>query len=259
MFDTFKTLTGLTLAEALVKLDEELPPDAYSKVPGAVELTDIDPGYMRQVLNTVFGPCGLGWGYHFTPDCLALTLGEKSALAVIKSMTVWYKLADSETVQTFEIQSTGASDNRTPQYAMKGAITSALGNAVSNLGFQESVYLGHRSHATVGKKNGATKPPMLAVTTPAASPKVETPKTEPKNGNGATAAADTGEFVVNIGTTHKGKRVADLPAQALVWFAEKMAATTSDAQATKDACARFLAAHPELRPNGNGVKAPVPA
>lgn len=75
-----------------------------------------------------------------------------------------------------------------------------------------------------------------------------------------------GEFVVNIGTTHKGKRVADLPAQALVWFAEKMAATTSDAQATKDACTRFLAAHPEMRPHpelrspagGNGVKAPVP-
>ena len=88
MFDTFKTLTGLTLAEALAKLDEELPPDAYSKGPGAVELTDIDPGYMRQVLNAMFGPCGLGWGYHLAPDYLELTLGEKSALAVIKSMTV---------------------------------------------------------------------------------------------------------------------------------------------------------------------------
>ena len=39
--------------------------------------------------------------------------------------------------------------------------TNALGNAVSNLGFQESVYMGKRSHATVGRKptpTGAPKP-----------------------------------------------------------------------------------------------------
>ena len=102
-------------------------------------------------------------------------------------------------------------------------------------------------------ESGAAKPPA-----PAAPPKAE-----PKNGNGTAAepGAQLGEFVVNIGTTHRGKRVADLPAPALVWFAEKMAATTADAQATKEACARYLAAHPEARPpaGGNGVKAPVPA
>ena len=32
-----KTMTGLTMAEAIAKLDEQLPPDAYSAVPGGAE------------------------------------------------------------------------------------------------------------------------------------------------------------------------------------------------------------------------------
>ena len=61
-----KTLTGLNLQDLAVKLDEELPGDAYSPVPGgALDLTDISPAYMRQVLTQCFGICGIGWGYHF--------------------------------------------------------------------------------------------------------------------------------------------------------------------------------------------------
>jgi len=62
-----KTMTGLTMAEAAAKLDEQLPAEAYTAVPGGADLTDIDPNYMRKVLNEVFGLCGLGWGYEYDP------------------------------------------------------------------------------------------------------------------------------------------------------------------------------------------------
>jgi len=58
-----KTLTGLTVAEAAIKLDEQLPPDAYTAVPGGADLTDIDPNYMRKTiergLRTVWFRLGL--------------------------------------------------------------------------------------------------------------------------------------------------------------------------------------------------------
>lgn len=252
----FKTLTGLTLVEVARKLDEELPPDAYTRIPGAVDLTDIDPGYMRQVLNAVFGLCGYGWGYEYHPADLELTFGEKNVLALIKQMTVWYVLVgDDGQERRSVVVASGASENRTPAYAMKGALTNALGNAVSNLGFQESVYLGKRSHATVGRKNGAGKspPPPAASVRPAPAPAAPA-----RNGNGGTAKVsapadgqaaghDPGDYVIPIGTQHKGKAVKDLPVEALVWFAEKMATTTPAAQEVKTRCAAYLAAHPQLR------------
>ena len=245
----FKTLTGLTLAEVARKLDEELPPDAYTRIPGAVDLTDIDPGYMRQVLNAVFGLCGYGWSYEYHPADLELTFGEKNVLALIKQMTVWYVLIGEDGQERRNlVVASGASENSTPAYAMKGALTNAIGNAVSNLGFQESVYLGHRSHATVGRgtdarKNGASKTtPPKPTNGPAPAPAKPT-----KNGNGANADANPGDYIIQIGTQHKGKAVKDLPANALAWFAEKLAATTPAAQEAKATCAAYLAAHPELR------------
>lgn len=250
------TLTGLTLAEAVVKLDEELPPDAYSKVPGAVDLTDIDPGYMRRVLNTIFGLCGLGWGYDYAVTDLEVAFGEKLVSAVLKRLTFWYTLtAPDGTERRFTIMATGASENRTPQYAMKGALTNALGNAVSNLGFQESVYLGHRSHSTVGKK------PTATATTSVVKPAPVAPKPTPTDSSTPTPSTDSGAYVIQIGTANKGKTVAQLTPKDVVWFAEKMAATTPLAQAAKDACIAYLNTHPEVRAQalavGNGAKAPV--
>ena len=49
------------------------------------------------------------------------------------------------------IYATGGSDNTDPEYALKGAITNAIGNAASKIGFQESVFMGKRSHHNVGK------------------------------------------------------------------------------------------------------------
>lgn len=233
----FITFTGLSLAEAAQQLDAELPPDAYSKVPGAVDLTDIDPAHMRHTLNTVFGLCGVGWGYDFAVTDLEVTLAEKSALAVCRRLTFWFKLRAGEETHTCFIPATGASENRNPQYAMKGALTNALGNAVSNLGFQESVYLGRRSHASVGKAPAAPK-------AKAARPPTPTPTAASA---GPAAHDGPGGYVIEIGTQYKGVAVKDLPPKVLVWFAEGMTATTLAAQAAKEACAAHLAAHPELR------------
>ena len=169
--DDLKTFSGLTLKELAVKFDEQLPPDAYKEVPGGAGLTDIDPGYMKQVLNIVFGLCGIGWGYHYDPNDLKVEVGVKSTskgdkpavYATLAQLTFWYKLVGTDPTQelTITIPASGASDNSNAAYAMKGAVTSAIGNAVSLIGFQESVYLGKRDHNTVrrGKATGATSRP----------------------------------------------------------------------------------------------------
>lgn len=65
-------------------------------------------------------------------------------------------------------------------------------------------------------------------------------------------APDLGDYIIQVGATYKGQAVKDLPAKALVWFANEMAASTPLAQETKDKCAAYLRAQPELA-------VPVPA
>jgi hypothetical protein len=210
---------------------------------------------MRHVLNGVFGLCGVGWGYDFAVHDLEVSFSEKSVTAVCRRLVLWFALKDGDEVRRCEVPATGASENRNPQYAMKGALTNALGNAVSNLGFQESVYLGRRSHVTVAR------PPA----TPAKSVAGETgvAPARPRNGHGVaptikkTGDKNAGDYVIAIGTQYKGKAVKELPPKVLCWFAESMAATTAEAQAAKQACATYLAAHPELRPATDGAAVPA--
>ncbi len=164
--DELKTLTGLTLKDLAVKLDEELPADAYSPVPGGADLTDIDPGYMRKVLTQTFGICGVGWGYQYDVADLGYEPSKRGTSAVLRRLEFWYVLVDQGNQSRVTIPASGGSDNSSAAYALKGAITNALGNAVSNLGFQESVYLGHRSHRTVGGKGNAPKSAATAVAKP---------------------------------------------------------------------------------------------
>ncbi len=173
--DDLKTLTGLKLKDLAMKLDEELPGDAYKPVPGGADLTDIDPSYMKQVLNTVFGLCGIGWGYRYDPDDLKVeagikptSKGDKPAMyATLTQLTFWYVLVDDAGNESrIEVPASGGSDNSNAAYALKGAITSALSAAASLIGFQESVYLGHRSHHTV---KGSKKAPAYARPTTASS------------------------------------------------------------------------------------------
>ena len=169
-----KTMTGLTMAEAIVKLDEQLPPDAYTAVPGGADLTDIDPNYMRKVLNEVFGLCGLGWGYEYAPTDMETRNETRKTqsgtrevvVAALKHLRFWYKVTGGKEASICTVDASGGSDNSSASYAMKGAITNALGNAASNIGFQESVYLGKRSHKTVRASAPGNKPAAKSVPAP---------------------------------------------------------------------------------------------
>ena len=163
---TYSTLTGLTLEQVAQKLDAELPKDAYKPVPGAADLTDIDPNYMRKILNGVFGVCGFGWGYSYEPGDLVVEVEERKTktggtrhvhVASLKRLRLWYKLNGANVVHICDVCASGGSDNDVEAYALSGAITNAIGKAASNLGFQESVYLGKRSHRTVGKTSATAK------------------------------------------------------------------------------------------------------
>ncbi|MGB8213541.1 MAG: hypothetical protein WCE68_08285 [Anaerolineales bacterium] len=190
-----KTMTGLTVAEMYAKLDEELPPEAYKAIAGThgkdgSELTDIDPNYATEVLNMVFGPCGLGWGYAYNPADMTLTIENRQksngtgtrrvSLAVLTKLSVWYKLIKPDGSDVLcQIDAGGASDNDDEAYAMKGAITYAIGNALSKIGWQKSVYLGQRSHKTVRAGKPKAAAPTLQAKQAAASPAAPAAKAAP--------------------------------------------------------------------------------
>ena len=238
------TLTGLTLEALALRLDQELPASAYKGVPGPVPLTDVCPNHKRLVLTEVFGPCGLGWGYVYDPGTVSLRDGGKGVAAVVTGFAFWYRLTDGEQVYTCMIPATGGSDNRSAAYALKGALTNALGNAVSNIGFQLSVYLGQRSHQTVGAVRKATVSTVAAAAKPAA-------KTTPKPAAGAAAAAAKVELRFG---KHQGKTLgavlADDPSY-LEWLANN--ARDADLRAT---VGLLLSADP---PPAAAAPAPPPA
>ncbi len=188
-YKNLKTLTGLTLAEVLVKLDEELPEDAYSPVPGGANLTDIDPNYGTEALNNVFGLSGVGWGTDFNVEDLTVIHGiQKTSggyerpicTTTVKKMIFWYKLVDETGEElVVPIPSVGASTNDKEEYSLKGALTYALSAAMSKIGWQSSVYKGKRSHITdkqkktVGKTEATTTAPA-GKSAPAATPPAKT-------------------------------------------------------------------------------------
>lgn len=248
-----KTLTGMLLENVAAKLDAELPKDAYKAVPGAADLTDIDPNYMRKILNEVFGLCGIGWGYKYDSADMHTEIEERKRsngqgtrrvyVATLRRLTFWYKLsAADDSIVTCEIDASGGSDNDVEAYAMKGAITNALGHASSNLGFQESVYLGKRSHKTVGKMTAPAKAVASAVSKPAAAPKV----TKPVVSAPAPTVPDPAVFVIQVGQ-RAGQKLGDQDRTVIEWYANSMK-VSNDLQATLQNAARSLLS---ARPNGH--------
>ncbi|MCD4672222.1 MAG: hypothetical protein K8R77_06130, partial [Anaerolineaceae bacterium] len=94
-----------------------------------------------------------GWGYEYTPDNLLFQNGAKDdwTAILLRAGTFWFMMVDDAgQQQKITITASGGSENKQMQYALKGAITNMIGNAVSQIGFQESVYMGKRSHNTTG-------------------------------------------------------------------------------------------------------------
>lgn len=219
---TIYTMTGLTLDEAVRVLDQQLPPNAYKAVPIArgLELTDIDPNVMKSVLNSVFGLCGYGWGFEYDPQDLVWEnrLNEKY-LAVLKRLKFWYKLQVRDDLTTVcAVYSSGASENMNLAYALKGAITSAIGAAASAVGFQESVYLGLRSHKTVRSEddpsngNGKVAQPAPAASIPEAQTALapeSSPASAPSDTSAEEALPNPSLAVVHFGR-YKGKTLQEV-------------------------------------------------
>jgi hypothetical protein len=239
-----KTLTGIALESVAGLLDAELPKDAYKAVPGTADLTDIDPNYMRKVLNEVFGLCGIGWGYRYDSADLHTEIEERKRssggvrrvyVATLRHLTFWYKLSDRDgNVVTCEIDASGGNDNEIEAYAMKGSITNAIGHASSNIGFQESVYLGRRSHKTIGK---GTPPSRTAASKPV--PKTVKPAAVP-------AGDDPAGFVIQVGQ-RAGQKLGDQERTVIEWYANSMKAGSEQQTALQNAARSLLSA----RPNGH--------
>jgi uncharacterized protein (DUF3820 family) len=158
------TLTGYSMAEAFRRLDEELEPAAYAPVPGGPDLTDIKPAWLTAALNEVFGIAGHGWWFDYEqtdlfvePVVQETRNGERELYrAALDRIEFYYRLVVNEQEQVVgPILANGGSENEKREYAVRGAITNALGAAASKLGWQLSVYQGKRSHATIAEEHPA--------------------------------------------------------------------------------------------------------
>lgn len=237
----WKTITGMTIDNLRAALDKELPADAYKEIPGQAYLTDINSGYMKKCLNDIFGICGLGWGYEYSPEDLLFqnATNDGWTAVLLRTGTFWFKMvADDHEQHTITITASGGSENNLPQYALKGAITNMIGNAVSQIGFQESVYMGKRSHNTIGGNHNqnseeesrpekilaqaaaSTLPPaqQASTGTPAKAPEKRQAEAKPVSASSATIP-----YIVPIGVgiaaKHQGIALSTISNAALQFYA----------------------------------------
>lgn len=149
-----KTLNGYPVNELTTILDQPLPRTAYKKIPaGALNLTDIDAGWQRRAFNKVFGLYGIGWGFDFNREDMDLRHEANAKDKVLPFVRVygrfWYAYVDKDGQvcrAVFPVTGANSSQSGNEAYALKGAITNAIGFGASMIGWQESVYLGGRSH-----------------------------------------------------------------------------------------------------------------
>lgn len=184
-----KTLNGYPVNELTTILDQPLPRTAYKKIPaGALNLTDIDAGWQRRAFNKVFGLYGIGWGFDFNREDIDLRHEANAKDKVLPFVRVygkfWYAYVDKDGQvcrAVFPVTGANSSQSGNEAYALKGAITNAIGFGASMIGWQESVYLGARSHDNTegfaeGKDWSDITPEDVAEKAPAPEPTPTQPK-----------------------------------------------------------------------------------
>ena len=258
-FTTAKTVTGFTLEQVVAELQKPLPASAYKPVPGASDLTDIDPAYLTEAATKIFGPIGFGWWYDYAPTDLTVKAEVRTAksgreytvyTASLHKLIVRYRLIDASgtTLISEPITATGGNDNEVESYAVRGALTNAIGAAFAKLTWQLPVYKGqlsHRNAATFGAAEGrsADKKSTTPITATAAKPAAE-PAPATAFGNGHDADLETLlNYVIPpaIQSKHAGKKLGEVSAQVIEWYATKMAVTTPESQELKDKAAALFA------------------
>ena len=251
-FTTAKTVTGFTLEQVVAELQKPLPASAYKPVPGASDLTDIDPAYLTEVATKVFGPAGFGWWFDFQPVDLVIAAEARTAksgreytvyTASLHKLVVRYRLLDAtgQPLISEPITATGGNDNEVESYAVRGALTNAIGAAFAKLTWQLPVYKGqlsHRNAATFGENGNGKKPTGATVKATAKSAPVTEPSTAASTANGD--GPDLSQFEIKLGK-HAGKKFGEVSSQAIQWYAESMNATTPAAEELRDAAKAYLA------------------
>ena len=257
-FETARTVGGFTLPQVIAELQKPLPASAYKPVPGASDLTDIDPAYLTEVATQVFGPVGFGWWFDYQPADLTVTAEARTAksgreytvyTASLHKLVVRYRLLDAggHTLISEPITATGGNDNEVESYAVRGALTNALGAAFAKLTWQLPVYKGqlsHRNAATFGE-NGK-KPATAKPLPPHRQDRrhLHRRRSAASDGNGHDAELEALlNFVIPpaIQSKHAGKKLGEVSAQVVEWYATKMAVTTPESQVLKDKAAALLA------------------
>lgn len=174
-----KTLTGLTLEDAYTRLDRLLPDNAYKAITGGkgakLDLTDIQPAFLPELLTELFGFIGWGWGFDVKmSDTKAEMVKRKDyeELEYLASCTItpWYRVLNEKGEILFcSLPTTpGANKNTSQEWAEKGAVTNALGTAWSFAGYQKSVYKGERGHTSkqLKPKSSAKSEPIETIEAP---------------------------------------------------------------------------------------------
>lgn len=266
---TVCTLMGYTMGEAIAKLDEALEPAAYKAVPGAVDLTDIKPAWLTAYLNQVFGIAGFGWWFSWDRNDLVVTpyesKGRQLYAATLDRLEFYFRLlVGDQLIVAGPVLANGGSDNSEREYAVRGAITNALGGAASKLGWQLSVYQDKRGHA--GKVTGkpASKP------APAPAPQPASAKPNGGHGNGAhpapaqpAAVADpldeTRNLVLPAGK-HKGETLGEVyqtDPEYVQWLADNAKTPAIQQAAAALLPAQSAPADPAPAPDPQPASAPA--
>ena len=249
-FTTAQTVTGFTLAQVVAEMQKPLPASAYKPVPGATDLTDIDPAYLTEIATKVFGPIGLGWWYDFRPGDLVISAEARTAKSgreytvftvSLHKLSVQYRLLDGsgQTLVSEPITATGGNDNEVESYAVRGALTNAIGAAFAKLTWQLPVYKGqlsHRNAATFGENGNGAGKKTATVGKPSPAKSAATAPAE----SVAVPSGDLGQFVITLGK-HAGQKFAEVSSDAIKWYAESMNATSPAAEELKTAARAYLA------------------
>ena len=149
---------GVPWEEVRRRLDEELPAAAYKPIPGGAKLTDVNHAYAYPIMDELFGPFGYGWGLEWETVEVherQTARGGTTYVAIVPRAVFWYRIVilrgDGRSEERIAVAVSGGSENASPWYAMKGAVTNALGSGLATIGWQASVYRGERTHETVGR------------------------------------------------------------------------------------------------------------
>ena len=227
MLSEWRTLTGVPAGQIGDRLAEPFDdPAAYKAIKGgsagAAGLTDIETAWMVERLNEVFGPYGLGWRLDWDAADVVIGGDPKRPVVAVKRAEFTYLLVDEEGREKIcSAPCTGGSQNELP-YALKGMETSAIGNAVSRMRFQEDVYKGRLNHKNAarfledrgnGRSNGAELGPSPAISLE--------------------------DYVVPLGK-YRGKKLAQLDPEVIAWYAQEMKAMNAEAKELRQAARRLL-------------------